>query len=85
MNNEMNDWKQDEKQKERILWEAKQAIEEALIWAGRNELVDYLSVETRMQLFNGYVLQEHYDTVKRELDISRMSNKILQEAKNGCC
>lgn len=85
MSNETNNWQQDEKQKERILWEAKQAIEEALIWVGRDELIDYLSIETRQQLFDGYVLQEHYDTLKRSLDISRVSGNILQGAKNECC
>lgn len=73
------------KQKERILWEAKRAIEEALIWVGRDELIDYLSVETRQQLFKGYVLEEHYNCLAKRYDILRMSSKILQDAKDGCC
>ena len=64
---------------EHILWEAARAIAVCLSQGLRDELIDYLDEENRARLFSGYVLQEHYDTLKQSLDISRMSSKLLYE------
>lgn len=72
-------------QQELLLWNASMTIEECLKNNLRNELVDYLSPETREKLFAGYVLQEHYDILAHKYDIIKMSSKILQDSKNGCC
>ena len=68
-----------EEEHERVLWEGARGIEACLAQGLRNELVDYLDEEDRARLFSGYVLQEHYDTIKHSLDIARMSSKILHE------
>ena len=69
-------------EQERILWEAKQAIETCLDQGLRDDLIDYIGHINRARLFAGYVLQEHYDTLKHSLGISRMSSKILHEVAN---
>ena len=83
---------------ERILWETARAIEYALDRGLRDDLVDYLEEKERTLLFSGYVLQEHYDCLKQKyeiqkeynqilkenLDISRVSGKILHGVVNEC-
>lgn len=66
--------------KEHILWEAYYAINTALDLVGKEELIDYLSEETRQKLFEGYVLQEDYDTLSKKYDICKMSGNLLKES-----
>jgi len=63
---------------ERILWEAKKAIKEALQAVGREALVNYLDGSVRAELFAGHVLVEHYDTLKRKYDIMKSSHRVLE-------
>lgn len=66
-------------QQELLLWNASSMIEACLDNNLRNELVDYLSPVIRAKLFDGYVLQEHYDYLAQKYDIAKMSSNIQQQ------
>lgn len=83
MSNERADWEHDQRHEEHILWSATQALEDVIKNELRDKFIDYLSVETREKLFEGYILVEYYETLKNSLDISRISNKLLQDRINS--
>lgn len=66
-------------QQELLLWNASSMIEACLDNNLRNELVDYLSPVVRAKLFDGYVLQEHYDYLAQKYDILKMSSNLQQQ------
>lgn len=66
-------------QQELLLWNASSMIEACLANNLRNELIDYLSPVVRAKLFDGYVLQEHYDCLARKYDIAKMSGNLQQQ------
>lgn len=67
-------------EKERLLWEAKAAVKDALDFCGREALVDYLDGPVRAELFAGHVLVEHYDSLKRKYDILKSSHTLQHDA-----
>lgn len=66
-------------EQELLVWNAKTTLEACIEKNLRDLLIDSLSPEGRQQLFNGYVLKEHYDCLARKYDILKMSSNIQQQ------